>query len=124
MTVVGIDVDDNSDLAGEYGVAMAIHMAETPISAMAAAHVATACENFLAQEFHSVDVPWWNDMVAKGVKAPIVDHGYIHVPDLPGLGIEELNEDVLREHIHPDYPDVFADSSAWDHDYSHDRCWS
>lgn len=125
LTVGGVlELKKVSDLAGEYGVAMAIHMAETPISAMAAAHVATACENFLVQEFHSVDVPWWNDMVAKGVKAPIVDNGYIHVPDLPGLGIEALNEEVLKEHIHPDYPDVFEDTSAWNNDYSHDRCWS
>ena len=63
-------------------------------------------------------------MVKKGVKAPIVDHGFITVPDLPGLGIEELDEEVLREHLHPDYPEMWLPTSDWDQDYSHDRCWS
>jgi len=39
------------DMAQDHGVAMAIHMAESPIAAMAAAHVATATENFMALEF-------------------------------------------------------------------------
>ena len=38
------------DAAQDHGVAMAIHMAESPIAAMAAAHVAVATENFLALE--------------------------------------------------------------------------
>ena len=40
------------DMAQEHGVAMAIHMAESPIAAMAAAHVAVATENFMALEYH------------------------------------------------------------------------
>uniref|UniRef100_UPI000B11F79E enolase C-terminal domain-like protein n=1 Tax=Rhizobium ecuadorense TaxID=1671795 RepID=UPI000B11F79E len=40
------------DMAQDRGVAMAIHMAESPIAAMAAAHVATATENFMALEYH------------------------------------------------------------------------
>ncbi|MBC7239812.1 MAG: mandelate racemase/muconate lactonizing enzyme family protein, partial [Chloroflexi bacterium] len=51
------------DMAQEYNVAMAIHMAETPIAAMAAVHSAAATENFLVCENHSVDVPWWSDLV-------------------------------------------------------------
>ncbi len=125
LTVGGVlELKKVGDLAQDYGVAMAIHMAETPISAMAAAHAATATENFLAEEFHSVDIPWWNDMVKKGVKTPIVDHGFIHVPDLPGFGIEELDDEVLKEHVHPDYPDLWKSTEEWDYDYSHDRCWS
>ena len=125
LTVGGVlELKKVGDMAQDYGVAMAIHMAETPISAMAAAHVATATENFLAQEFHSVDIPWWDGMVKKGVKAPVVDHGFITVPDLPGLGIEELDEEILREHLHPDYPGMWLSTSEWDQDYSHDRCWS
>ena len=45
------------DAAQDHGIAMAIHMAESPIAAMAAAHVAVATENFMALEYHSVDVP-------------------------------------------------------------------
>ena len=60
LTVGGVlELKKVGDMAQDYGVAMAIHMAETPISAMAAAHVSAATENFYVQEFHSVDVPWW-----------------------------------------------------------------
>ncbi len=33
-----------------------------------------------------------------GPSKPIVDHGYITVPDTPGLGVE-LTEPVVKEHI-------------------------
>ena len=64
------------DVAQDHGVAMAIHMAESPIAAMAAAHVAVATENFLALEHHSVDVPWWDDIVI-GLPKPLVQDGFI-----------------------------------------------
>ena len=111
------------DMAQEYGVAMAVHMAESPIACMAAVHSIAATENFLALEFHSVDVPWWSDLVT-GLPKPIVDNGYITVPDAPGLGIENLEDEVMREHLHPDYMDMWADTADWDNDYSHDRTWS
>ena len=40
------------------------------------------------------------------------------------FGIEELDEEVLKEHLHPDYPGIWVPTSEWDNDYSHDRCWS
>ena len=49
-------------------------------------HCAAATENFLVLENHSVDVPWWDDMV-NGVEKPIVNKGFINVPDGPGLGV-------------------------------------
>ena len=111
------------DLAQEHGVAMAVHMAESPIACMAAVHSIAATENFLALEFHSVDVPWWNDLVT-GLPKPIVNNGYITVPDKPGLGIDELVDDVIAEHIHPDYPGIWLPTDEWNNDYSHDRLWS
>jgi L-alanine-DL-glutamate epimerase-like enolase superfamily enzyme len=111
------------DMAEEYGVAMAIHMAESPIACMAAVHSAAATQNFLALEFHSVDVPWWPDLV-NGLPNPIVQNGFIKVPDAPGLGIESLNDDVIREHLHPDYPGLWVSTDEWNTDYSHDRIWS
>src|SRR5262249_39836876 len=68
------------DAAEDNGVAMASHMAESPIAAMAAAHVAVATHNFLALENHTVDVPWWND-IAIGLPNPIVVDGFIAVSD-------------------------------------------
>ncbi len=43
---------------------------------MANVHCAAATENFLVLENHSVDVPWWSDLV-EGVEKPIVNKGFI-----------------------------------------------
>src|SRR5574344_1332080 len=59
------------DLAEDCGVQMNIHMAESPIAALAAVHVAAATRNFMALEIHSVDVPWWEDIV-KGIPKPLI----------------------------------------------------
>ena len=56
---------------------MAMHFAGTPVSCMANVHCAAATENFLVLENHSVDVPWWSDLV-EGVEKPIVNHGLHH----------------------------------------------
>jgi L-alanine-DL-glutamate epimerase-like enolase superfamily enzyme len=111
------------DLAQEHGAAMAVHMAETPIACLAAVHSTAATENFLALEFHSVDVPWWNDLVI-GVASPLVKNGFIEVPDAPGLGISELNDEVIQAHLHPDFPGLWEPTAEWDTEYSHDRLWS
>jgi L-alanine-DL-glutamate epimerase-like enolase superfamily enzyme len=111
------------DLAQDHGVAMAIHMAETPIAAMAAAHVAAATENFLALEFHSVDVPWWDDLV-KTPSKPIIQNGYIEITETPGLGIEDLNDEVIRAHLDSPQKDIWVSTDQWNNEYSHDRTWS
>ncbi len=109
------------DACQEYGLPMAIHMAETPIAALAAVHVAAATENFLCLENHSVEVPWWDDMV-NGIEKPIVNKGFIQVPDGPGLGISSLNEEVIRQHLLE--PGYFEPTPQWDKDRSNDRLWS
>lgn len=111
------------DMAQEYGAAMAVHMAESPIACLAAAHVATATENFLALEYHSNDVPWWDDLVT-GPQKPIVDRGFITLTDAPGLGIDGLNDEVIREHLHPDVPGVWESTEEWNTRYVYDRTWS
>jgi len=111
------------DLAQEHGVAMALHMAESPIGCMAAVHSAAATENFLALEYHSVDVPWWDD-IATGLPKPLVKNGYIQVPDSPGLGIEALNDEVIAAHLHPSIRGMWEPTDQWDDDWSHDRLWS
>lgn len=112
-----------ADMADENGVAVAVHMAESPIACMAAVHVAAAMHNVLAVEFHSVDVPWWEDMV-KGIPKPLIQNGFIRVPDKPGLGIESLNEELLAEHMNPDIPGIWASTAEWDKEFSNDRIWS
>ena len=112
----------NGDLAEECGVAMAMHFAGTPVSCMANVHCAAATQNFLALENHSLDVPWWSSLVQEGVNNPIVKHGWIEVPDRPGLGVT-LNEDVVRQHLAPG-TGYFEPTPEWDHEHSWDRLWS
>jgi gluconate/galactonate dehydratase len=111
------------DAAQDYGIAMAIHMAESPIAAVAAAHIATATENFLALEYHSVDVPWWDD-IQVGLPKPIVKDGFITLTDKPGLGIDDLNDELLMEHLQPGVTDIWQSTDQWNNDISWDRTWS
>ncbi len=108
------------DMAQEYGVPMAMHFAGTPVSCMANVHCAAATENFLVMENHSVDVPWWGDLV-EGVEKPIVNNGYITVPDRPGLGVT-LNDEVVKQHLRD--PGFFEPTPEWNTDRSSDRQWS
>ena len=111
------------DLAQEHGVAMAMHMAESPIAAMACVHVAAATENFYVLENHSVDVPWWNDLVT-GLPKPLIKDGFIDVLDKPGLGIDSLVDEVIQAHLDPRDAGLWAPTNEWDTDWSNDRLWS
>ena len=110
------------DLAEEYGVAMAMHFAGTPVCCMANAHCAAATQNFLVLEHHSLDVPWWSSLVQEGMSKSIVQRGFIDVPDRPGLGVI-LNEDVVRQHLAPG-TGYFEPTPQWDNERSWDRLWS
>ena len=109
------------DLAEEYGAQMNLHMAESPIACMAAVHVAAATRNFMALELHSVDVPWWGELVNPVLK---YDGGYIDVPNTPGLGIESLNEELIAKNAHPDFPEPWNSTEEWDKEWANDRQWS
>ncbi|MSR84637.1 MAG: mandelate racemase/muconate lactonizing enzyme family protein [Candidatus Latescibacteria bacterium] len=111
------------DLAQEHGVAMAMHMAMSPVAAMASVHCAAATENFLVLENHSVDVPWWNQIVT-GLPDPIIQDGHIQVPDKPGLGFDGLNEEVIRQHLDPREPGYFEPTDSWNDEHAHERLWS
>ena len=112
------------DLAQEHGVAMALHMAMSPIAALASVHCAAATENFMVLENHSVDqLEQWSSLV-EGLPEPLIENGHIAVPEGPGLGFTGLNEAVLREFSDPDGPEVFASTEAWDNEGAHDRLWS
>ncbi len=102
------------------GIPMAMHFAGSPVSCMANVHCAAATNNFLVLENHSVDVPWWSDLV-EGVEKPIVNHGFVTVPDGPGLGVT-LNDEVVKQHLLE--PGYFEPTPEWDKERSHDRLWS
>lgn len=111
------------DYAEEHGIAMAMHQAGTPVSFMANVHCAAATQNFLALEHHSVDLPWWESLVKMTDGNPIIKKGFAPVPESPGLGIE-LNEDVVKEHLHQRDKSFFAPTDEWNERRSHDRTWS
>jgi L-alanine-DL-glutamate epimerase-like enolase superfamily enzyme len=108
------------DGAQELGVPMVLHFAGTPVACMASVHCAAATETFLVMENHSIEVPWWGDLV-NGVDKPIVNKGFIAVPDKPGLGVT-LNDDVVKQHLGE--PGYFEPTTQWNVDRSHDRSWS
>ena len=112
-----------ANMCDKYGVAMAIHMAESPIGCMAAIHAAAAIQNVLAVEFHSTDCPEWNN-IALGIDNPLIVDGFARVPDAPGLGIEALNEELIAKYIHKNYPGQWESTEAWDHEWANDREWS
>ena len=86
-----------ADYAALAGVQVAMHHAGSPVGGFAGYHCAATFSNFLAMENHALDMPWWQDLVT-GVPKPIIDKGYVAVPETPGLGIE-LNDDVVKEHL-------------------------
>jgi hypothetical protein len=50
--------------------------------------------------------------------------GYAPVPlTAPGLGIE-LNDEVVKQHLHKSDSSYFAPTTEWDEKRSHDRTWS
>lgn len=110
------------DYAMEHGVAMAMHFAGSPISFRANVHCAAATENFIALEHHSIDIPWWEQMVK--TKTPLVEKGFAPVPEEPGLGIDDLVPEVIKQHLHPDHPGYFEPTPDWDKDRVNDRLWS
>lgn len=111
------------DLAARYGASMALHMCESPIAALAGAHMATASENFFAQEHDAFDSAWWEDLIIGPVK-PIVKDGFTEVTDAPGLGIESLNEELIREHGPMKEGEVWVSTDEWNEETSLDRIWS
>ena len=111
------------DYAQDNGIAMAMHMAGSPVTLMANVHCAAATENFLSLEHHSPDSDWWESMVKMTGSQPMITKGYANVPlDSPGLGIE-LNEDVVKERFLRNQP-YFEPTEEWNNKNSHDRLWS
>lgn len=124
------------DYAQEKGIPMALHQAGSPIVAMANVHCAAATEGFIALEMHSVDNPWWDELVNFETKK-IINNGFVKVPESPGLGIT-LNEDAVEKHLNVNpggwagqgksmdiYPKgAFEPTEEWDKLDSHDRTWS
>ncbi len=109
------------DYAEQNGIAMWLHHAASPVSFMATMHSAAATQNFVALEHHSVDDEGWEDLVT-GVEKPLVEDGFVSVPEKPGIGVE-LNEEVVRERMDED-AGYFEPTPEWNDSNSWDRQWS
>ena len=88
---------------------------------MASVHVAAATQNFLALEDNGIYYPYWDDLV-KGVSKPIINKGYVQVPEKPGLGVE-LNDEVVKQHLIKG-GGFFEPTPEWDTLRSWDRTYS
>ena len=99
-----------ADFAAMYGIPPAVHFAGSPVGCIASVHMISTIKEFVAMENHAVDIPWWGDLVT-GPPKPIIQDGYIAVPDTPGIGVE-LNEEACRAHLR--IPGYFEPTPQYD----------
>lgn len=109
------------DYATLHGIGFMHHHAASPVSFLGAVHSAAATENFLWLEHHAVDNKDWEGLVT-GIEKPIVQNGYVKVPDTPGLGVE-LNEEMVKKYLIKGEK-FFAPTPEWNEIRSNDRLWS
>ena len=82
-------------IASAYGGWIAPHNAQSPLTTVVNAHIATAVENHLIQEvFDDFLVPWSRKVVRGAVT---INGGYIEVPEGPGYGVT-LDEEEMAAH--------------------------
>jgi len=91
-----------AQFADVHTMPVAPHNISSPVGTLAAVHFCAAIPNFLALEFHASEVPFWNDLV-EGLPKPLIQGGFIKVPENPGLGVT-LNEEVARRYARPGEP--------------------
>ncbi|SEP88834.1 mandelate racemase/muconate lactonizing enzyme family protein [Natrinema salaciae] len=84
-----------ADRAEENYMPMSPHNVCSPIGTMACVHLGAAIPNFDLLEYHALEVDWWDDLHTRD--EPLIQDGYIEVPEAPGLGIE-LDDAVAEEH--------------------------
>jgi L-alanine-DL-glutamate epimerase-like enolase superfamily enzyme len=88
-----------ADMAEVHYLAVAPHNISGPIGTLGSVHLCAAIPNFLALEWHAASVPFFDDLVL-GRRGPMIEKGYIRVPEKPGLGIE-FNEQVAYKYRKP-----------------------
>ena len=109
------------DYAAKQGTGFMLHHAAGPVSFLGSVHSAAATENFMWLEHHAVDNEDWENLVT-GIDKPIVEDGYVRVPENPGLGVE-LNEELVEKYL-VEGEELFAPTPEWDETRSNDRLWS
>jgi L-alanine-DL-glutamate epimerase-like enolase superfamily enzyme len=85
-----------ADRAEENYIVFSPHNVCSPVGTMACVHLCAAVPTADVLEYHALEVDWWDDLLVR--EDPLIEEGYIEVPEKPGLGIE-LDEEVAREHL-------------------------
>ncbi len=85
-----------ADRAEENYIPISPHNVCSPVGTMACVHLGAAIPNFDVLEYHALEVDWWADLLERD--EPIIEDGYVEVPEEPGIGIE-LDRDVVEAHL-------------------------
>lgn len=80
--------------AEENYIAFSPHNVCSPVGTVACVHLGACIPNFDVLEYHALEVDWWDDLLARD--DPLIQDGYIEVPESPGLGID-LDEAVVED---------------------------
>jgi L-alanine-DL-glutamate epimerase-like enolase superfamily enzyme len=101
-----------ADYAAIRSIPTAVHCCVSPLGVIADVHAVATIRDFMALERDNafLELPWWQDLVT-GVPKPMIQNGYIRVPEGPGLGVE-LNEEVVRQHLR--VPGYFEPTPQYD----------
>ena len=106
-----------ADLAAQYGIATCFHNHNNPTTLFASVHAAAASEQFMALEFHNGDHTEEFFSVVTGVPKPIINNGFVAVPDGPGLGFD-YDLEALKKWVRQ--PGFFEPTKEWDNERSFD----
>lgn len=98
-----------ADYAERYGLPTVLHCAGSPIAFMANVHCAAAISSFIALENHALDLPFWKSLVT-GLPDPLIEDGYVRVPETPGLGVD-LDYDSIEANLR--FPELFEPTEKW-----------
>ena len=98
-----------ADYAERYGLPTVLHFAASPIAFMANLHCAAALPSFVALENHALDLPFWKHLVM-GLPEPLIEEGYVRVPEKPGLGVD-LNMEGIEANLR--FPGLFEPTEEW-----------
>ena len=98
-----------ADYAERYQMPTVLHFAGSPIAYMANLHCAAAISSFIALENHALDLPFWKDLVT-GLAEPLLEDGYVKVPEKPGLGVD-LNYEGIEANLR--FPGLFEPTDEW-----------
>ena len=80
-------------MAEAYGVPIAPHNPNGPLSTLASAHVCASIPNFFRCEFMFNDVPWRDSVITHPLD---VSSGHLQLSDRPGLGVDLVEEEMEK----------------------------